>query len=98
MSALQGKAEGLGLQWIRPRGVAPERMPKAEATTELAPKKASAPDPLLAATKSLSEGFGFGRPNFFGEAFEELRPWAIKRERSPGRFCPVLLLVLVRCR
>ena len=59
MSALQGKAEGLGLQWIRPRGVAPERMPKAEATTGLAPKKASATDPLMAATKSPSEGFGF---------------------------------------
>jgi hypothetical protein len=34
-------------------------MPKAEATTGLAPKKASASDPLMAATKSSSEGFGF---------------------------------------
>jgi len=34
-------------------------MPKAEATTGLAPKKASASDPLMAATKSPSEGFGF---------------------------------------
>jgi len=34
-------------------------MPKAEATTGLAPKKASAIDPLMAATKSPSEGFGF---------------------------------------
>src|ERR1035437_453326 len=33
-------------------------MPKAEATTGLAPKKASATDPLMAA-KSPSEGFGF---------------------------------------
>jgi len=33
-------------------------MPKAEATTGLAPKKASATDPLVA-TKSLPEGFGF---------------------------------------
>jgi hypothetical protein len=34
-------------------------MPKAEATTGLAPKKASATDPLMGATKSSSEGFGF---------------------------------------
>jgi hypothetical protein len=34
-------------------------MPKAEATTGLAPKKASATDPLMEATKSPSEGFGF---------------------------------------
>jgi hypothetical protein len=34
-------------------------MPKAEATTGLAPKKASATDPLLAAMQSLAEGFGF---------------------------------------
>jgi len=34
-------------------------MPKAEATTGLAPKKASATDPLRAATKSPAEGFGF---------------------------------------
>jgi hypothetical protein len=34
-------------------------MPKAEATTGLAPKKASATDLLMAATKSPSEGFGF---------------------------------------
>jgi hypothetical protein len=34
-------------------------MPKAEATTGLAPKKASATDPLMAARKSPSEGFGF---------------------------------------
>lgn len=47
----------LGL--IRPQGVAPERMPKAEATTGLAPKKASATSPLLAAAKPLAEGFGF---------------------------------------
>jgi len=44
MSSLRGKAEGCGLEWSRPRGVAPERMPKAEATTGLAPKKASATD------------------------------------------------------
>ena len=30
--------------------------------------------------------------NFFGEAPEELRPWAIKRERSPGCRCPALLI------
>jgi hypothetical protein len=34
-------------------------MPKAEATTGLAPKKASATDPLMALRKSPSEGFGF---------------------------------------
>jgi hypothetical protein len=33
-------------------------MPKAEATTGLAPKKASATDPLVT-TESLPEGFGF---------------------------------------
>jgi len=33
-------------------------MPKAEATTGLAPKKESATDPVMAATKSPSEGFG----------------------------------------
>jgi hypothetical protein len=43
---------------MRPQGVAPEWMPKAEATTGLAPKKASVTDPLVA-TESLSEGFGF---------------------------------------
>ena len=51
--------EGRGLEWIRPRGVAPERMPKAEATTGLAPKEASATDPLMAATKPPSGGSGF---------------------------------------
>jgi hypothetical protein len=35
-------------------------MPKAEATTGLAPKKASASNPLMTATKSPSEGFAFG--------------------------------------
>ena len=34
------------LELICPPGVAPERMPKAEATTGLAPKKASATSPL----------------------------------------------------
>jgi hypothetical protein len=34
-------------------------MPKAEATTGLAPKKASATDPLMVATKPPLEGFGF---------------------------------------
>ena len=38
-------------------GVAPDRRSKAEATTGLAPKKASALNPLLA--KSSSEGFDF---------------------------------------
>ena len=45
--------------WVCPRGVAPERMPEAEATTGLAPKKASVINPLVAATKSPSEGFAF---------------------------------------
>jgi hypothetical protein len=40
-------------------GVAPGVVPKAEATTGLAPKKASAMNPLVAATKSASEGFDF---------------------------------------
>jgi hypothetical protein len=34
-------------------------MPKAVATTGLAPKKASATDPLMEATESPSGGFGF---------------------------------------
>jgi hypothetical protein len=46
------------LGWIRPQGVAPKRMPKAEATTGLAPKKASATDPLVVA-QAPPEGFGF---------------------------------------
>jgi hypothetical protein len=40
-------------------GVAPGAAPKAEATTGLAPKKASAINPLVAATKSPLEGFDF---------------------------------------
>jgi len=40
-------------------GVAPGAVPKAEATTGLAPKKASAMNPLVAATKLPSEGFSF---------------------------------------
>ncbi|HTS48845.1 MAG TPA: hypothetical protein VMH05_12930 [Bryobacteraceae bacterium] len=42
---------------MRPRGVAPERMPKAEATTELAPKKASAVNPPGPAAQPPWEGF-----------------------------------------
>jgi hypothetical protein len=40
-------------------------------------------------------GSSFARQNlyFFGEA-PERRPWAIKRERSPGRFCRALQMVL----
>ena len=45
------------LGWIGPRGVAPKRMPKAEATTELAPEKASARNPP--AVIRPSEGFRF---------------------------------------
>jgi len=40
-------------------GVAPGVAPKAETTTGLAPKKASAMDPLVAATESPSEGCDF---------------------------------------
>jgi hypothetical protein len=40
-------------------GVAPGGVPKAKATTGLAPKKASAMNPLVAATKSPAEGFDF---------------------------------------
>ena len=41
-------------------------------------------------------GFCFLRSlTFFGGVSEELRPWAIKRERSPGRFCPAFLMVFV---
>ena len=47
------------LGWIRPPGVAPGRMPKAEATTGLAPKNASAFNPLVAPKQSPSEGFVF---------------------------------------
>src|SRR5260370_42362428 len=38
-------------------------------------------------------GFCFRRHTFLGGTSEEPRPWAIKRERSPGRFCPALLVV-----
>ena len=41
-------------------GVAPGVAPKAEATTGLAPKKASAINPLVVARQSPSEGFDFG--------------------------------------
>src|SRR5437764_14816481 len=34
---------------------------------------------------------GFSLCALFGEASER-RPWASKRERSPGRFCPAFLL------
>jgi hypothetical protein len=48
------------LESNRPRGVAPKRMPKAEATTGLAPKKASAQNPLKGVIhKASSEGFVF---------------------------------------
>jgi hypothetical protein len=61
----------------------------------LAPKKASATDPLVA-TQSPAEGLVLKKEShtFFGEVSEERRPWAITRERSPGRFCPALLLSL----
>jgi len=50
------------LEWIGPRGVAPKRTPKAEATTGLAPKKASATNPLLK-WQTRAEGFGFKKEN-----------------------------------
>src|SRR5205809_7475286 len=73
MSGLDGTVEEQVLGWRGPRGVAPRRMPKAEAT-ELAP-----------------ENRRFSFPVFFGEASER-RPWASKRERSPGGVGPAFLL------
>src|SRR5215471_1097490 len=71
-------------------------MPKADAT-ELAPKK-SAAEPSHVPDRAW-EGLSFRtekqRAHFFGEA-PERRPWAIKRERSPGRFCRALLLPFQR--
>jgi len=46
-----------------PPGVAPKRMPKAEATTGLAPKKASATSPLVVTMRLPSEGFVFEKRN-----------------------------------
>jgi hypothetical protein len=42
MSGFDGQTRGPVLGWIGPRGVAPERMPKAEAT-ELAPENRQTP-------------------------------------------------------
>jgi len=44
------------LECDRSQGVAPERTPKAEATTGLTPKKASATGPLMATVGFPSEG------------------------------------------
>jgi len=70
--------------WIGPRGVAPARMPKAEATTGLAPKKASAQKssgrPAVRRVSFWAFAFDFDVPTFFGEVSELRRPWANKRE------------------
>jgi hypothetical protein len=44
--------------------------------------------------QSLLRGFGFWlyNPHFLDGVSEERRPWIIRRERSPGRFCPALLV------
>src|SRR5260370_21160764 len=118
MSALRSKARGWMLGWRRPRGVAPKRMPKADATG-LAPKK-SATNPL-----ETPEGFRLAdsraaggrrpphltacpfrrqryrptavgsQPLYFFGGVSERRPWASKRDRPPGRFCPALLIAFV---
>jgi hypothetical protein len=64
MSCFGGDGREVGLWWMCPRGVAPARMLKAEATTGLSPKKASATDPLVTAEKSPSEGLAFNAPWF----------------------------------
>ena len=71
-----------------PHGVAPGRMPKADAT-ELAPKK-SAIRPSGTLFCGVPEGFCFWvqvlkSAHFFGEASER-RPWAVKREDRPAAF------------
>jgi len=75
--------------WMSPRGVAPERMPKADATG-LAPKKASVTDPPRSAAKPVTEGSAFHdpkqTPTLFGEVSEERRPWARKRENRRAAF------------
>jgi hypothetical protein len=64
--------------------------PRADAT-ELAPKKSAHP-PAFGNERGRVSVFG-NRENkslhFFGEA-PERRPWAIKREVAPGRFCRAL--------
>ncbi len=63
MSSFLLAARRCVLESNRPRGVAPKRMPKAEATTGLAPKKASANNPLRGVIyKASSEGFVFDFP------------------------------------
>src|SRR5579875_39840 len=59
-------------------------MPKAEATTGLASKKASAPDPLRAATKSPAEGFGF-RKKIILSLVEPLRSEGLGLENAKDR-------------
>jgi hypothetical protein len=63
MSPLARREENCVLESICPPGVAPKRMPKAEATTGLAPKKASATSPLVVTMRLPSEGFVFEKRN-----------------------------------
>jgi hypothetical protein len=60
----------------------PARMPKAEATTGLAPKKASAKRPSEVGGEAGRRGSCFGglTPTFLGEVSELRRPWAIQHE------------------
>src|SRR5438477_11018911 len=65
-------------------------MPRADAT-ELAPKKSAHPPACHIRAR---EGFSSRTEtdksvHFFGEA-PERRPWAIKRELAPARFCRAL--------
>jgi hypothetical protein len=48
MSGLEAGTEDVMLGWLGPRGVAPKRMPKADAT-ELAPKNRQHPSARIAA-------------------------------------------------
>jgi hypothetical protein len=74
---------------MSPRGVAPKRMPKAEATTELAPKKASA-----CALWNWFHNGAFQRAcyvsTFFGEVSRGAEAFGIQTRRPPGAVCPVL--------
>src|SRR6266851_4883514 len=90
------------------KGSRPTRRSKAEATTGLAPKKASATQPsgggqqygryqrvLISSSAfgfDFDFDFDFDMAYFFGGVSEERRPWIPETRRQPGCFCPAALL------
>ena len=64
-----------------PRGVAPERMPKADATG-LAPEKSAEQNPPALSSAPEGSLLCASPPHFYGEVSER-RPWAFKRDDRP---------------